>query len=64
MLRRLFNVLQGLTLSLPLVIFFTYIIADEGDQWTAEHFLATGIFSVPFIIVLLIKYVIYDASET
>jgi hypothetical protein len=64
MLRRFFAVLQFLTLLLPIVVFFTYIIAAEGDQWTSEHFLATVIFAIPLIVVLVVKWVVFGSRKT
>lgn len=64
MIRRFFVVLQFLSLILPVVIFLTYIIAAEGDQWTSEHFLATAIFSIPLIIVLITKWIVFGNDKT
>ena len=64
MFKRLLFVLQGLTLLIPVIIFITYIVAAEGDQWTSEHYLMTGFSAIPFIFVLLIKYIVYGTKET
>ena len=64
MLRRLFLVMQSLALLLPAGVFLTYIIAAEGDQWTSEHFLATGLSSIPLIVILLLKFIVYGGNET
>tara|TARA_Y100000294_G_C8331560_1_gene246944 strand:+ start:215 stop:475 length:261 start_codon:yes stop_codon:yes gene_type:complete len=63
MLKRLFLVLQILTLLLPLIIFLTYIIKADGDQWTSEHFIATGLSLIPFIIVMILKFIIYGQNK-
>jgi len=64
MLKRLLLVMQILTLLLPIVVFITFIIADEGDQWTSAHYFATGFFSIPFIVVQILKFIIYGGDES
>ncbi|PKF60235.1 hypothetical protein CW745_16080 [Psychromonas sp. psych-6C06] len=62
MLNRLLLVLVSLGTLLPVGVFFTYIVMAEGDQWTFEHFLATAIFSIPLILVLLIKFILVGSK--
>lgn len=64
MFRRFLFVLLILALLLPVAVFITYIVVAEGDQWTSEHFLATGIFAIPFFIVLLLNYIVYGGDKT
>ncbi|CAD86299.1 MULTISPECIES: hypothetical protein [Nitrosomonas] len=58
MMKNLFVLLQSITAIFPVSIFFTYIIMDEGDQFTYEHYLVTALSAFPFFMVLLIKYFI------
>lgn len=58
MIRNLFVLLQSITIIFPISVFFTYIIMDEGDQFTYEHYLMTTLSALPFCMVLLIKYFI------
>lgn len=55
-MKKLFILLQTVTIIFPVGIFFTYIIMDEGDQFTYEHYLVTALSAFPFFMVLLIKY--------
>jgi uncharacterized membrane protein len=56
MIKNLFLLLQILALIAPVGIFFMYIIMDEGDQFTYEHYWVTGMSFIPFLFVQLIKY--------
>lgn len=58
MIRRLLGVFQLIAMLIPVVVFLIYIIAAEGDQWTAEHFLATGLSAIPLAIVVATRYVL------
>lgn len=58
MIRRLLGVLQLIALLIPAGVFLVYIVAAEGDQWTAEHFLATGLSAIPLAIVAATRYVL------
>ena len=62
-MKRLFTYLQIITIIFPIIIFSVYIIMDEGDQFTDEHYLITGLSTVPFFIVLLIKLLMSDADK-
>ncbi len=64
MLKRLLILLQTIAIIIPVGIFFTYIIANEGDQFTFEHYLTTGMALIPLLIVLMIKYVVYGFRKT
>ena len=56
MIKRLFLLIQVLALITPVGIFFMYIVMDEGDQFTYEHYWITGMSFIPFLFTLLIKY--------
>ena len=62
MIKRLFFILQLLATLLPIVVFVTYIVAAEGDQWSEIHFLATALFSIPLVVLILLKYIIFGKS--
>ncbi|MGG7054198.1 hypothetical protein [Nitrosomonas sp. ANs5] len=55
-MKKLFLLLQVITSIFPIGVFFTYILMDEGDQFTYEHYLVTVMSAFPFFMVLLIKY--------
>ncbi|MFO7578680.1 MAG: hypothetical protein R6W74_00515 [Nitrosomonas halophila] len=55
-MKKLFLLLQVITSIFPIGVFFTYILMDEGDQFTYEHYLVTAMSAFPFFMVLLIKY--------
>lgn len=54
-MKRLFWLLQILAIAFPVIIFIGYIVMDEGDQFTSEHYLVTGLSAIPFLIVQLLK---------
>ncbi|MEK6735739.1 MAG: hypothetical protein AABY47_04160 [Pseudomonadota bacterium] len=55
-MKRLFGLVQILAIIFPIIIFAAYIIMDEGDQFTSEHYLVTGLSAIPFFIVLALKF--------
>tara|TARA_R110002073_G_scaffold114673_3_gene251986 strand:- start:2742 stop:2936 length:195 start_codon:yes stop_codon:yes gene_type:complete len=63
MIKRLFWLLQTLTIVFPIIIFATYIIMDEGDQYTSEHYLVTGLSFIPFFIVQLLKFLMSGVDK-
>ncbi len=62
-MKNLFLLLQSLMIIFPIGVFFTYIIMDEGDQFTYEHYLMTTLSSLPFFLVLLIKHFVSGFDE-
>ncbi|MDH5479220.1 MAG: hypothetical protein OEX11_00450 [Nitrosomonas sp.] len=62
-MKQLFTYLQILTITFPIIIFSAYIIMDEGDQFTDEHYLITSLSAIPFFIVLLVKFLMSDADK-
>ncbi len=63
MIKRLFWLLQILTFAFPVIIFITYILMDEGDQFTSGHYFLTGLSAIPFFIVQLLKFIFAGADE-
>ncbi len=63
MIKRLFWLLQILSIAFPILIFMVYIILDEGDQFTAAHYMATGLSAVPFVMVQLLKFLMAGVEE-
>lgn len=63
MIKKLFLLLQILALIAPVGIFFMYIIMDEGDQFTYEHYWVTGMSFIPFLFVLLLKSLFLGLSK-
>jgi len=55
-MKRLFLFLQLLTVIFPVGVFFTYILMDEGDQFTFEHYLVTVLSAFPFFMSLVIRF--------
>ena len=63
MIKNLFLLLQILALIAPIGIFFMYIIMDEGDQFTYEHYWVTGMSFIPFLFVQLVKFMFAGDSK-
>ncbi len=63
MIKRLFWLLQITAFIIPVIIFLAYIIMDDGDQFTAEHYLITGLSAIPFVIVQLLKLIFSDLDK-
>ncbi len=55
--------IQVLSIMFPIMIFFGYIIMDEGDQFTAEHYMVTGLSAIPFVFALLVKFLMSGADK-
>jgi hypothetical protein len=36
---------------------------DEGDQFTAEHYMVTGLSTIPLIFALLVKFLMTGAEK-
>lgn len=53
-MNRFFNLIIILSLIAPVAIFLGYIIMDEGDQFTSEHYMVTALSTVPFIFAILV----------
>lgn len=62
-MNRFFNLVIVLSLIAPIVIFFGYIIMDEGDQFTYEHYMVSGLSTVPFIFALLVKFLMSGVDK-
>ncbi|SOD18361.1 hypothetical protein [Nitrosomonas ureae] len=62
-MKGLFNLVIALSIIAPVTIFFGYIIMDEGDQFTAEHYMVTGLSAIPFVFALLIKFLMMGAEK-
>ena len=62
-MKRFFLLIQILAILTPVTIFFGYIIMDEGDQFTAEHYMITGLSAVPFVIAMLVKFLMADVDN-
>ncbi len=62
-MRRLFWLVQILAIAIPVIIFIAYIIMDEGDQFTSEHYFVTGLSAIPFLFVQLLKLLMSDVDK-
>ncbi|SFD97631.1 hypothetical protein [Nitrosomonas sp. Nm166] len=62
-MKRLLSLVIILSLIAPITVFFGYIIMDEGDQFTAEHYMVTALSTIPFIFALLIKFLMSGADK-
>ncbi|PTN11325.1 hypothetical protein [Nitrosomonas aestuarii] len=62
-MKRFFLLIQILAILTPVTVFFGYIIMDEGDQFTAEHYMITGLSTLPFCLALLVKYLMSDIDK-
>lgn len=63
-MKGLFNLVIALSIITPITIFFGYIIMDEGDQFTAEHYMVTALSTIPFIFAILVKFLMSGADST
>lgn len=62
-MERLLGLVIILSLIAPVTVFFGYIIMDEGDQFTSEHYMVTALSTIPFIFALLIKFLMTGADR-
>jgi len=62
-IKRLFWLLQILSIIFPIMIFIGYIVMAEGDQFTSEHYMVTGLSAMPFVIVQMLKFLMSDVSD-
>ncbi len=62
-MKGLFNLVIALSIITPITIFFGYIIMDEGDQFTAEHYMVTALSTIPFIFAILVKFLMSGADS-
>ncbi len=62
-MKGLFNLVIALSIITPVSIFLGYIIMDEGDQFTAEHYMVTALSVVPFIFALLVKFLMSGVEK-
>ena len=45
------------------MIFIGYIVIADGDQFTTEHYMITGLSTIPFVFVQLLKALMSDVSN-
>jgi len=62
-MKRFFLLIQILALLTPITIFLGYIIIDDGDQFTEEHYMITAISALPFGIAMLVKFLMSDVDK-
>lgn len=62
-MKRVLTLIQILALIFPVMIFFGYIIMDEGDQFTEEHYMITALSAVPFVFALLVKFLMSGTDQ-
>ena len=62
-MKGLFGLVISLSIITPIVIFFGYIIMDEGDQFTSEHYMVTALSTIPFIFALLVKFLMSGVDK-
>lgn len=62
-MNRFFNLVIILSLIAPIAIFFGYIIMDEGDQFTSEHYMVSALSTVPFIFAMLMKFLMSGVDK-
>lgn len=62
-MERLLGLVIILSLIAPVTVFFGYIIMDEGDQFTSEHYMVTALSTIPFIFALLVKFLMTGADK-
>ena len=62
-MKGLFRLVIVLAIITPVSIFFGYIIMDEGDQFTSEHYMVTALSTVPFIFAILVKFLMSSVDK-
>ncbi|MBA3757128.1 MAG: hypothetical protein H0X02_13305 [Nitrosomonas sp.] len=62
-MKGLFNLVIALSIITPVTIFLGYIIMDEGDQFTSEHYMVTALSTIPFIFALLVKFLMSGVDK-
>ena len=62
-MNRFFNLIIILSLIAPVAIFLGYIIMDEGDQFTSEHYMVTALSTGPFIFAILVKFLMSGVDK-
>ncbi|MBP6058995.1 MAG: hypothetical protein KA524_11405 [Nitrosomonas sp.] len=62
-MKGLFNLVIVLSIITPVTIFLGYIIMDEGDQFTSEHYMVTALSTIPFIFALLVKFLMSGVDK-
>ena len=62
-MKRFFLLIQILAILAPVTVFFGYILMDEGDQFTAEHYMITGLSALPFVIAMLVKFLMAGVDK-
>ena len=62
-MKGLFNLVIALSIITPVSIFLGYIIMDEGDQFTTEHYMVTTLSVVPFIFALMVKFLMSGVEK-
>ncbi len=62
-MKRLFWLLQFLSIIFPIMIFIGYIVMAGGDQFTAEQYMITGLSTIPFVFVQLLKALMSDVNN-
>lgn len=62
-MKGLFNLVIALSIITPVSVFFGYILMDEGDQFTTEHYMVTGLSTIPFVFALLVKFLMSGVDK-
>ena len=55
-MKRLFGLIEILSILFPIIIFSAYIIMDEGDQFTSEHYMVTELSAIPIGFDIMVKF--------
>ena len=62
-MNRLLGLVLFLSMIAPITVFFGYIVMDEGDQFTAEHYMVTALSTIPFVFALLVKFLMSGVDK-
>ena len=62
-MKGLFNLVIVLSIITPVTIFLGYIIMDEGDQFTSEHYMVTALSAIPFGFALMVKFLMSGVDK-
>ncbi len=62
-MKGLFGLVITLSIITPVTLFFGYIIMDEGDQFTSEHYMVTALSTIPLVFALLVKFLMSGVDK-
>ena len=62
-MKRLFGLIEILSILFPIIISSAFTIMDEGDQFTSEHYMVTALSAIPFGFALMVKFLMSGVDK-